>query len=604
MWIGFLLGSYGKSLVVIGFILLLSERFLLPRYFLVDASVSDPAMLRASLDERLFGFFMVHVVAALLSACATIVIWHWQEAGVLAKGFLLGSAANVAILVSWRLGILKSCSGAARVFGVVSLVFTCAFAISSGHPFDAIWRWSAGPLFAVFVALTVAPSDGWIYAIILTLTSLFPGMRPALFSTTQLEQEAIYVPMVLLFLILVLVSWKMRDAAVVYQVLERTFADEAKVKDMFISTVSHEIRTPLHGIIASVGMMRDEPSKQGRDELLENVSHCASVLSILVDNVLAMGSPEMAAQQGSVRVVMSEFVEKLRSIAKSLTVSNPAKVRVSYDDGMPRIVRFADAAVMQILINLCGNAIKHTRKEGGLVDVHFVMNADGRMRCSVSDNGSGVPRELQPKLFQPYVQGTQSGTGLGLYISKRLAEAMGGTVGYVPKEDGGSIFFLELPVSVEVIKGIERQGTPEQTLQATKTVAARSSILSVMNDHPRAYVIVEDNVMNQKVLLGYLRRLNIEPAAVLSDGASALQWLLDSLKAEKQQQVTVLLDVNMPVMGGIIAAKLWRSIEAEYPHCLKARIFLVTASHLTSLPPNVNGVLTKPMTLDRLRVVM
>jgi two-component system, sensor histidine kinase len=235
-----------------------------------------------------------------------------------------------------------------------------------------------------------------------------------------------------------------------------------ELKTQFVANISHEIRTPMSGILGLAELLADELEGQNR-EVADLIFQSAKNLMTLVNDLLDLAKVEA----GRVEITNEQF--QIRKLAKDVSAvfqhaaaSKQIKLVSKVDDAVA-VEGYGDShRIRQVLQNLVQNAIKFT--ESGSVELHIesTMRAGrNNVRFSVRDTGKGISTEDQKKLFQLFVQvdgstkRRHSGTGLGLALSKRLVELMGGEIGVESEVGKGTTFWVELPLEV---------GTPSSSL--------------------------------------------------------------------------------------------------------------------------------------------
>lgn len=224
-----------------------------------------------------------------------------------------------------------------------------------------------------------------------------------------------------------------------------------KIKNEFISIMSHEIRTPLTSIYGGLSLLiSKELSPHDRQELLTNAYKNSLRLTNLINDTMDFEKLQLGKLMFAFKKInLGEVV--LESIKSSEIIAHKFNVKIILEGTLPVANVNGDySRLMQVMSNLLSNAIKFSPNEG-IVGVSMTIEGD-KVRVSVSDNGVGIPKEFQPKLFQSFAQAdssdrrTAGGTGLGLYISKSIIEAHGGFIQYKTKTGEGSTFFFDLPL--------------------------------------------------------------------------------------------------------------------------------------------------------------
>jgi two-component system sensor histidine kinase/response regulator len=322
-----------------------------------------------------------------------------------------------------------------------------------------------------------------------------------------------------------------------------------RAKSAFLSTMSHEIRTPMNAILGYARlMMRDSGLSADAVASLEVISRSGEHLLDMIDDILDLarieaGHATLAPQTFDLRLHVRdlEAMFRLRMSAKGL------QFRVRIEGEPVEYIEADEGKIRQILINLLGNAAKFT--ERGRVEMIVELNRreDHRLwLCArVEDTGVGMTAEEQNSLFQPFMQGQngqrRDGTGLGLAISQKLASPMGGEITVSSAPGGGSVFRLEIPV-------VEAEGGD---LRAYYGPLTRAIGIQAGQSAPR--VLIADDVPDNRGWLGLLLTSVGFSVKLAENGKEAVAvW-------KKWRPQLILMDVHMPVMGGLEAARLIRS---------------------------------------------
>jgi len=257
---------------------------------------------------------------------------------------------------------------------------------------------------------------------------------------------------------LVKTIWDLTDDVLLAEELReaRATAEAASdAKSEFLSSMSHELRTPLNAILGFaqlLGRDKKEPLSERHKERVSQILRGGEHLLRLIDDVLDLSRIEAGRVSISTEpLAVSEVLNEVRATLEPSAARGG--VRISLDSPVPDLPRIhADRTrFVQIVTNFATNAIKYNQP-GGSVTVSARPSGDNILRVSVVDTGMGIPVESQDKLFQPFQRAGQEtgpieGTGIGLVITKRLAELMGGRVGFRSSPGKGSEFWVELPGS-------------------------------------------------------------------------------------------------------------------------------------------------------------
>ncbi len=317
----------------------------------------------------------------------------------------------------------------------------------------------------------------------------------------------------------------------------REDAEEAnRAKTEFLSRMSHELRTPLTAILGFTELMQmDVVDEKQRRAFIDRTHKAGQHLLGLVNDVLDMsrvqsGNLSVSIESVSVRPLVEEAIALLGNLAgdRGITIEN------SVD---PEAVAFADLnRVKQILLNLLSNAIKYNR-EDGLVEVRSSVNREGMVCVTVVDTGPGIPPEGLAKLFQPFERlgvTEVEGTGIGLALSRSLAEWMGGSISATSVVGEGSRFTLCLP------RG-ERGDVAEPEERYEPAEASNAGVMLYVEDNPSNTVLVQS-------------ALSLRPNVRF---LTAVQGQLGLDLARQNLPDLILLDLHLPDMSGeVVLTKL------------------------------------------------
>jgi signal transduction histidine kinase/CheY-like chemotaxis protein len=370
-------------------------------------------------------------------------------------------------------------------------------------------------------------------------------------------------------------------------------------KSQLLANASHEIRTPMNGVLGMADLLLRSELTAAQRERVELIRTSAEALLALVDDVLDLSKIEagrllLRPRDFHLREMVGEAVRLLAPQAAAQGIDLRLDVRSEVPDdlhGDPMRLR-------QVLINLVGNAVRHTRE--GFVAI-AVESRDGgggapEIRFEVRDTGTGIRPAVQARLFQRFAQSDSSvsqnpggGAGLGLVISKSIVELMGGEIGFESAYGAGSAFWFQVP-------RVAAQGT---------AAALRWPVLDRREDDRRAVrrnarlLVVDDHPVNRLLALAQLGDLGY-----LADGAESGAGALELL-AERTYDAVV-LDCAMPELDGYETCRRLRAREGEGRHTpvIALTAFTMAGEREKCLAAGMDDYLTKPYRAEDLAAIV
>jgi PAS domain S-box-containing protein len=366
-------------------------------------------------------------------------------------------------------------------------------------------------------------------------------------------------------------------------------------KSDFLSSMSHELRTPLNSILGFAQLLerdRKRPLDERQHERLSYVLRGGEHLLRLIDDVLDLSRIEaghitVSRESVNVRDVIEEVVATIDPMA----TRNSITIQVMFPAGeLPR-VNADRTRLAQILMNYGSNAIKYG-KEKGHVTFAVRTSESEMLRIAVIDDGIGIPADKRDKVFEPFQRAGQEtgpieGTGIGLTISKRLAEMMEGRVGFTSEVDRGSEFWIDVPV--------HRRVTEDAVRPAATSVPSSLATGDVVHK----IVYVEDNPSN----IAFMRELLADLPGIELETAPSAEIGLELVRAHHPS--VVIMDVNLPGMSGIEATETLRS----WPETKDIPVIGLSAAALVKDTSRAQGAgfyryLTKPVKVGELVAVL
>ncbi|MHB1677130.1 MAG: hybrid sensor histidine kinase/response regulator [Sulfuriferula sp.] len=330
----------------------------------------------------------------------------------------------------------------------------------------------------------------------------------------------------------------------------KSAAEKANLaKSDFLSSMSHELRSPLNAILGFAQLMETDfpPPTPLQQASIEQILKGGWYLLDLINEILDLTMIESGRLSLSLESVsLVEVMLECQAMIEPQVQKNRIQMTFPQIDN-PWFVKADRTRVKQVLINLLSNAIKYNRIEGSVV-VECRASAEGRIRISVSDTGAGLSAEKLAQLFQPFNRlgqeaSAEEGTGIGLVVTKRLVEFMGGVIGVESTVGAGSVFWIELIAAT----------MPQAQIDAGVATCTPVANIQTLNDVPlRTVLYVEDNPANLKLVEQLIGR---RPDIRLLNAANGH---LGIEMARAFQPEVILMDINLPGISGIEALKILR----------------------------------------------
>jgi len=362
------------------------------------------------------------------------------------------------------------------------------------------------------------------------------------------------------------------------------------LKDQFLANVSHELRTPLNSIIGFSELLKEQvvgPLNEKQLQYVQNILQSGEHLLSLINDILDLSKVEAGTLEvESVPINLKEVLQWALFMQRERAKRHNISLNLDMDEGIG-IVKTDPTRLKQVLFNLLSNAVKFT-PDGGSVMVK-AEKLNGEIQISVSDTGIGIPREKIEEIFKPFVQLDSSlsrqyeGTGLGLALTRRLVELLGGRIWVESQLGKGSTFHFTIPVELEKGKNDERRGIKIPTPKGKKVSAEKRE---------KVALIVEDDLNFASLLREYLEDLGCRTAIALS-GEEGLRM------ARQLKPDLITLDIMMPVMDG------WQFLEKlnEDEELRGTPVVIISVLHEEGkgMALGASAVLQKP--IDRLSLM-
>ena len=366
-----------------------------------------------------------------------------------------------------------------------------------------------------------------------------------------------------------------------------------KAKSTFLANMSHEIRTPLTAIIGYAEVSLDgNQTLQERSTALKTIVRSGNHLLNIINDILDFSKIE--ADQLDVEMMsvdLFQLVFDVESIMKPQAEKKGLEFEFSYDFPLPTKFGTDSVRLKQILLNLCSNAVKFTEK--GSINISISCDASNQiMRFMVRDTGIGMTEKQLQKLFKPFQQADNSitrrfgGTGLGLSLSRRLAEMLGGTIKVQSEPGTGTCFTLSIHTGSLI---------NSHFVHSIKQVApAKESDANFKHEVPLSghILLAEDNHTNQQLLSMLLGKMGAD-VSIAENGDVAVKM------AQQNHYDLIYMDMQMPSLSGVDAVKMLRARNYDQP------VVALTANatnedKMMCINAGCNDFLTKPVPRKKL----
>ena len=374
-------------------------------------------------------------------------------------------------------------------------------------------------------------------------------------------------------------------------------ADAAnKAKSAFLLSMSHDIRTPMNAIIGFTNIALHQNMVSDIHDSLKKVQQSSNHLLSLLNDVLDFSRIESGKVTISPEPVdMNQLTDNVQAIMNGLLYNRDLQFEVHRENLKNPYVLADVVRIREVLVNLLGNAVKFT-KDGGEItlDISSYPGADEKhiiTRYVVRDNGIGMSEEFQKKLFDPFSQEDDAnartqykGTGLGMAITKKYVDMMGGSIAVESKKGVGATFTVEIPLEL-----------PEQVIPSEQKQHLHRDLTGIH------VLIAEDNDLNAE-----LATIMLEDAGMIVTRASDGKEVVDLFKNNPRGTYDlILMDIMMPNMDGHQAAKAIRALGIERSDAVTIPIIALSANAFIddiqeSLDSGMNDHISKPINMEEL----
>jgi signal transduction histidine kinase/CheY-like chemotaxis protein len=548
-----------------------------------------PARIRRPRDKFFIGVLSIALVSALLDVVLTPTItgkWISTVFSVLILG----------ILVAFVRGLSEK--GVVYLAAVLGLAYLFTSSLTSGYVYSSTMAWMALIPLAIFYVVNPAAGGVWMVLVIalellMAAVAWFWGGGHTSLNLPELQllslMDYLLVSMTL-FLVPNFYQQELeghlqarRQRQRELQAKQLELEQMLRMREHFIGTVSHELRTPMNAILGLNAVLLERVQGHPHaQKVLEYTRQSADHLMTVINDVLdysQFSSGHISAR--AERFALLETVHAAFDLFQPKVKSTQLRYICLVEPEVPQWVETDKHRLMQVLVNLLGNAIKFTHQ--GQVVLRVSVRGEG-LELAVEDTGIGIAAQQQQKIFERFsqadasIQGRFGGSGLGLTISQQLVHILGGQLQLESQEGAGSRFWFWLP-----LQAVAAPQTTPMALAQTPASTQQALRFLVVDDHPVNRLLL-------RLLLG--RKWSQACIVEVEDGAQAMQALSTGPAFD-----LVLLDMVMPVMDGIETARAMRA--SDHAPARNTPVLGLTANVSTLdlqrfKDAGLNGLLLKP----------
>lgn len=374
----------------------------------------------------------------------------------------------------------------------------------------------------------------------------------------------------------------------------KELSDSARImQEQFLANTSHEIRTPMNGIQGMVNLLLDSKISTEQRHQLETIKNSSEHLLRIINDLLDLSKIKAGKIEFENTIFQVDNIMKmLRELMEPMAVNKGLSLEVNIDESAKGYYSGDVIRLEQILINLISNAVKFTLKGGIKINVTATPGNVGEklLKFTIIDTGIGIPKKKLDIVFESFVQlenaGSRKfgGTGLGLSITKQLVELQKGTISVKSKESAGSEFSFSIPYKISDGPGIQKE--------------KNAKIISQHRLKGKRFLVIEDNEINQKVILGTLQSWEAE-CVLVPTAVEGFEQLMNS------DFDLILMDIELPVLNGWDSTQYirlkFKAPKKDIP-IIALTAYASESDRTRCFESGMNDVVTKPFDSEELYV--